>query len=275
MKNLIQIIVRFHFTILFLIIELVCLLLIVSNNNYHKTVFLNSNEAISGGIYNKVSTFSDYVRLSTINDQLSAENTQLHNLLSENYKLSADSFFFFKDSLFKQQYVYRSAKIINNSINKQRNYITLNKGKNQGIEPEMGVIANNSVVGIVKSVSDNYSTVLSLLNSRLKISAKIKKNNHYGSLYWDGKDYRRARLIEIPSHVDIRIGDTIITSSFSSVFPEGLLLGVADEILPSTGGNFREVIVLISNDFNQLSYVDVIGDLLKNERIELEKEVEK
>lgn len=275
MKNLLQIIVRFHFTILFLIIELVCFLLIVNNNNYHKTVFLNSNNAISGGIYNRVNSFSDYVRLTKINDQLSNENTLLHNLLSENYKLSADSFFFYEDTLFKQQYVYRSAKVINNSINKQRNYITLNKGRNQGIQPEMGVVANNGVIGIVKSVSDNYSTVLSLLNSRLKISAKIKKNNHHGSFYWDGKDYRKARLIEIPSHVDIKIGDTITTSSFSSVFPEGILLGTADEVLPSTGGNFREVIVLLSNDFNQISYVDVIGDLLKNERLELEKEVEK
>lgn len=275
MKNLLQIIVRFHFTILFLIIELVCFILIVNNNNYHKTIFLNSNNAISGGIYDKVTSFSDYIRLTKINDQLSSENTLLHNLLSENYKLTADSFFFYEDSLFKQQYVYRSAKIISNSINKQRNYITLNKGRNQGIEPEMGVVANNGVVGIVKSVSDNYSTVLSLLNSRLKISAKIKKNNHHGSLYWDGKDYRKGRLIEIPSHVNINVGDTILTSSYSSVFPEGLLIGTADEILPSTGGNFKEIIILLSNDFNQLSYVDVIGDLLKSERLELEKEVEK
>jgi len=275
MKNLLQIIVRFHFTILFLIIELVCLLLIVNNNNYHKTVFLNSNNAISGGIYEKVTSFSDYIRLTEINDKLSTENTLLHNLLAENYKLSADSFFYYEDSLFKQQYVYRSAKIINNSINKQRNYITLDKGRNQGIKPEMGVITSNGAIGIIKSVSDNYSTVLSLLNSRLKISAKIKKNNHHGSLYWDGKDYRKARLTEIPSHVDINVGDTIITSSYSSVFPEGVLLGTADEILPTTGGNFREIIILLSNDFNQLSYVNVIGDLLKNERIELETEVEK
>jgi len=275
MKNLLQIIVRFHFTILFLIIELVCLLLIVNNNNYHKTVFLNSNNAISGGIYEKVTSFSGYIRLTEINDKLSSENTLLHNLLAENYKLSADSFFYYEDSLFKQQYVYRSAKIINNSINKQRNYITLDKGRNQGIKPEMGVITSNGAIGIIKSVSDNYSTVLSLLNSRLKISAKIKKNNHHGSLYWDGKDYRKARLTEIPSHVDINVGDTIITSSYSSVFPEGVLLGTADEILPTTGGNFREIIVLLSNDFNQLSYVNVIGDLLKNERIELETEVEK
>ena len=254
---------------------MVCFLLIVNNNNYHKTIFLNSNNAISGGIYSKVSSFTDYVRLTKINDQLSHENTLLHNLLSENYKLTADSFFFYNDSLFKQQYVYRSAKVINNSINKQRNYITLNKGKNQGIKPEMGVITDKGVVGIVKSVSNNYSTVLSLLNSRLKISARIKKNKHHGSLYWDGKDFRKAKLIEIPSHVDIQIGDTITTSSFSSVFPEGLLLGTADKILPSKGGNFREVIILLSNDFNQLSYVEVIGDLLKNERLELEKEVEK
>lgn len=254
---------------------MVCLLLIVNNNNYHKTVFLNSNNAISGGIYDKVTSFSDYIRLTNINDQLSKENTLLHNLLAENFKYSADSFFYYEDSIFKQQFVYRSAKVINNSINKQRNYITLNKGRKQGIKPEMGVIANNSVIGIVKSVSNNYSTVLSLLNSRLKISAKIKKNNHHGSLYWDGKDYRKARLTEIPSHVEINIGDTIITSSFSSIFPEGLLLGTASEVLPSSGGNFREIIVLLSNDFNQLSYVDVIGDLLKNERLELEEGFEK
>jgi len=253
----------------------VCLLLIVNNNNYHKTVFLNSNNAISGGIYDKVTSFSDYIRLTKINDQLSKENTLLHNLLAENFKFSADSFFFYQDSIFKQQFVYRSAKVINNSVNKQRNYITLNKGREQGIKPEMGVIANNSVVGIVKSVSNNYSTVLSLLNSRLKVSAKIKKNNHYGSLYWDGKDYRKARLTEIPSHVEINIGDTIVTSNFSSIFPEGLLLGTASEVLPTSGGNFREIIILLSNDFNQLSYVDVIGDLLKNERLELEKGVEK
>jgi len=253
----------------------VCLLLLVNNNNYHKTVFLNSNNAISGGIYEKVTSFSDYIRLTNINDQLSQENTLLHNLLAENFKFSADSFFFYNDSIFKQQFVYRSAKVINNSVNKQRNYITLNKGRDQGIKPEMGVVANNCVVGIVKSVSNNYSTVLSLLNSRLKISAKIKKNNHHGSLYWDGKDYRKARLTEIPSHVEINIGDTIITSSYSSIFPEGLLLGTASEVLPSSGGNFREIVILLSNDFNQLSYVDVIGDLLKNERLELEKGVEK
>ncbi len=274
MKNLIQIIVRFHFTILFLIIELVCFLLIVNNNNYHKATFLNSSNVISGSIYNKMTTFSDYIKLAEINNQLSRENAALHNLLAENYKSSADSFFIHKDSLFNQQYVYRSAKVINNSINKQQNYITLNKGRKQGIEPEMGVATNNGVIGIVKSVSDNYSTVLSLLNSRLKISAKIKKNNHRGSLYWDGKDYRKARLIEIPSHVNINLGDTIITSSYSSVFPEGLLLGTAEKVLPSSGGNFQEIVITLFNDFNQLSYVDVISNLLKDEQLEIEKEVE-
>lgn len=155
------------------------------------------------------------------------------------------------------------------------NYITLNKGSLQGIKPEMAVVTSQGVVGVVKSVSQNFSTAISLLNSRLKISAKIKKNNYFGSVSWDGMNYREARLFEIPIHVSIQPGDTIVTSGFSSIFPEGLMLGTIQEIEPSSGGNFHEVTILLSNDFKALSYVKIIGDLMKSERVELEKGDEK
>lgn len=271
MKNLLHFIVRFHFTILFVVIEIFCLLLLVSYNNYQKTEFLNSSNVVTGSIYDRVSSTTDYLALAETNEQLNRENTKLKNILAESFKVSVDSSYLYNDSLYQQQYIYRTAKIINNSVNKQLNYITLNKGKIHGIKPEMAVVTDNGVVGVINSVSDNFSTAISLLNSRIRVSAKIKKNNYFGSLTWDGKNYKTARLYEIPFHVQIQVGDTIVTSGYSSIFPEGILLGTVQEVLPESGGNFHDVVIDLSNDFKGISYVKVIGDLMKTERIQLEK----
>lgn len=271
MKNLLHFIVRFHFTILFVVIEIFCLLLLVSYNNYQKTEFLNSSNVVTGSIYDRVSSTTDYLALAETNEQLNRENTKLKNILAESFKVSVDSSYLYNDSLYQQQYIYRTAKIINNSVNKQLNYITLNKGKIHGIKPEMAVVTDNGVVGVINSVSDNFSTAISLLNSRIRVSAKIKKNNYFGSLTWDGKNYKTARLYEIPFHVQIQVGDTIVTSGYSSIFPEGILLGTVQEVLPESGGNFHDVVINLSNDFKGISYVKVIGDLMKTERIQLEK----
>ncbi len=249
------------------------MLLLVSYNNYQKTEYLNSSNALTGSLYEKVSSTTDYLALAETNEELNKENTRLKNILAESYKMSVDSSVLYNDSLYQQQYLYRTAKIINNSVNKQLNYITLNKGRLNGIQPEMAVVTDHGVVGVVKSVSNNFSTVISLLNSRISVSAKIKKNNYFGSLSWDGRDYKSARLYEVPIHVLIQTGDTIVTSGYSSIFPEGILLGTVQEILPSSGGNFHELVIAFSNDFKSLSYVKVIGDLMKTERLELEKEV--
>lgn len=273
MKNLIRFIVRFHFTILFIILEVICIALVVGNNNYQKAKFLNSSNAISGGIYNSISSIGDYLSLARVNEELAKENARLHNLLEESYKLSVDSSFRFVDSLYQQEYIYRWARVINNSVNKQLNYITLNKGSLQGIAPEMAVITDKGIVGMVLSVSKNYSTVISLLNHRLNVSAKIQKNNYYGPLSWDGKDYRKVKLSHIPSHVDVAPGDTIVTSGYSSIFPEGKLIGTVADVKSTTGGNFHDISVDLSVDFRQLSYVEVIGDLMKQERLELENNV--
>ncbi|WP_083464551.1 rod shape-determining protein MreC [Marinifilum fragile] len=272
MKNLFHFIVRFHFTILFIVFEIFCLLLLVNYNNYQKSEFLNSSNAISGGIYQKVSSVTDYLSLAQTNEELNRENVRLRNLLHSSYKLTTDSSFIFIDTIYKQQYIYRTAKIINNSVNKQLNYITINKGRIHGIEREMAVVTDNGVVGVVKSVSDNFASVISVLNDRLRISAKLKGNNYHGSLIWDGVDYRKAMLKDIPFHVKIAKGDTIVTSGFSAIFPEGLQLGVVDEVMASSGDNFQNIKVLLSNDFKSLSYVKVVGDLMKEERLKLEEE---
>ena len=134
----------------------------------------------------------------------------------------------------------------------------------------MAVISTNGIVGIVKNVSNNFSTVISILNTSLRVSAKIKKNDYFGSLSWNGINYTKAQLDEIPFHVKISVGDTIITSGYSAIFPEGNLIGTISDFDVKQGGNFYSIPVNLSTDFKNLSYVYIISDFLKKEQINLE-----
>ena len=137
----------------------------------------------------------------------------------------------------------------------------------------MAVVSPNGIVGVVNGVSKRFSTVMSLLNTDLHISAKIKKNNYFGSLSWDGKNYREAILYEIPHHVPVSKGDTIITSGFSTIYPEGVLIGTIKDF-EVKGGNFYEITVRLSTDFKNLTYVNLVSNLRKEEQIELEEQLE-
>jgi len=174
------------------------------------------------------------------------------------------------DTLHQQHYFYTSAKVINQTVNKQHNFLTLNKGSNVGIRPEMGVISADGVIGIVVNVSKKFSTVISLLNLDFRVSAKLAKNNYFGSLHWDGKDYRKVKLDEIPYHIDVNRGDTVITSGYSSIFPEGIVIGTVSNS-EVKGGNFYEIEVDLSVDFKSLAFVDVISNLHREEQKVLEE----
>ncbi len=272
MRNLFHLIVRYYFGILFILFETLCLFILIKYNNFQQSIVLNSSNYICGTVYENIASVTQYINLKQVNEKLNKENSYLRGLLKQSHQLTADSSFVFLDTIYKQKYIYHSAKIVNNSVHKQYNYITLNRGKKNGIKPEMAVIANGGVVGIVISASENYSSVLPVLNRRLKISAKIKKNNYFGSLVWEGKDYRKAILKEIPFNAAIQKGDTIVTSGYSQIFPEGILVGTIDEITYEKGSNFYQIGVLLSNDFKQLSYVQVIENLMREEELENIKE---
>ncbi len=269
MKNLIRFILRFHFVILFIIIEFVSLSVAFQFNNYQKAKVVKIIQNIKGFHHAKILSITEYLKLRETNEKLAFENVRLNNILQQAYR--SDEIFFYKkeDTIFKQQYYLTTAKVINNSVNKQHNFITLNKGFEQGVKPEMAVISPDGVVGIVFGVSKRYSTVISLLNTNLKISAKLKKDDYFGSLEWDGKDYRNAVLNEIPYHVNIRRGDTIITSGYSTIFPEGVLLGYIDDFQVE-GGNFYKIKVILSTDFKNLTYISLISNLHKQEQFKLE-----
>ena len=166
---------------------------------------------------------------------------------------------------------YTSARVINNSVNRPFNYITLNKGRKDGIKPDQGIISASGIVGVVTNVSESYSVGLSVLNRRWSISAKLKKSGYFGSLFWQGNNYRMASLMEIPYHVEISPGDTVVTSGYSSVFPEGIMIGTIQSFDQSEGENYYNIQVELSTDFRALSYVEVVENVNREEINQLER----
>ena len=274
MRSLFNFLLRIHFLLLFILIEVFSISLLINKTNFHKARFVNFTRQVAGNFYTKTTKLKQYLSLAEENQRLAEENNRLLNIIESTYK--SDEIFFrsVNDTIFNQRYHYTSAQIVNNSINKKHNFLTLNKGSEQGLRPEMAVVSDGSIVGIVKGVSKNYATVISLLNLDLRISSMVKKNGYFGSLNWDGKGYQTAILNEIPLHADIQVGDTIITSGFSSIFPEGILIGFIGDF-EEKSGSFYEIEVKLSTDFKSLGNVNVIGNLIQIEKLELEKQAVK
>jgi rod shape-determining protein MreC len=178
------------------------------------------------------------------------------------------------DSIYIQKYQFIQGRVINNSTNKQNNYLTLNIGKRSGVHKEMAVISPVGVVGVVKDVSDNFSSVISLLNRNLRISAMIKRSGYFGSLYWDGKNYHYAKLTDLPNHIVVNKGDTVITSGYSAMFPKGEIIGIVDKVENQKGSDFMTVTVRLSVDFKKLDYVMVVKNLLREEQLQLEHNID-
>jgi rod shape-determining protein MreC len=255
---------------LFLALEAISFSLMVSLNNYQRVAFVNSSNDIFGTVYERFSNLDDYFSLSRTNARLAAENASLRKQLEfrirnqEKYPINRP------DTVDAPAYYFASAKVISNSVNKQFNYITLNKGSRQGIKPDMGIICADGVVGVITNVSPNYSTGLSLLNKRLSIPAKIKQNNYFGALVWDGEHSNTADLKEIPFHIMVNVGDTVVTSGYSSIFPEGIMIGTISKFDVESGTNFYNIKVELSTNFRTLKYVEVVKNTKQDELKRLE-----
>lgn len=284
MRNLIALLARYHVFLLFLFLEIVCLLLIVRFNSFQGAGILNSCNVVAGSLLSTTNQFKNYIALGQVNRNLTDENAQLRSqiklLEAQLLQKQIDSIckqeapaFIPQDSLNVPQYTYIGASVINNTTNKANNYITINKGAKHGIKPEMAVIGRDGVVGIVKNVSDNFATIISLLHKSMRISAKIKENNYSGSLQWDVLNPRIAVLDDIPIHATVNDQDSILTSGYSSFFPPNVPIGVVSRWASSenTSGNFYDIKVTLSTNFSKLSYVYVIDYKDKNEQKKLEK----
>lgn len=235
----------------------------VVQNNYQRAAFLNSTNRLTTTVFNSYNNITGYFGLMSENRQLREENILLREQIEQSFRITDTNVYIQKEPLFR----YIGAKIISNTIGKQKNYTILNKGKIHGIEPDMGVFTSDGVVGTVVEVSENYARVMSLLHLQNKTSARIRKNNHIGSVHWNGVDFRYGLLTDIPAHVELLPGDTIITSGNSLIFPEGLVIGLVSAPAEyDQKSKFKRAEIRFSVDFNKLYHAYVIVNLMKEEQ---------
>lgn len=270
MRNLIFFIYKYYAFFMFFTLEVSAFVVIYRFNNYQKASFVNYTTGVTSSFYTVVSNTQDYFNLRRVNDSLQIENARLRSELLTSYYKNNFTPTQINDTVYKQQYEYIPAQVVSNSVTKRNNYITLNRGRLHGIEPEMGVISENGIVGIVMNVSNHYCTVLSLLNNNCKISAKLQKNGAFGSLVWDGDDPKFAALRDVNKHVPLMTNDLIITSNFSTIFPEGIPIGKIYAHSLDAGDNFHTIKVELFTDFSSVSTVYVIRNLLKQEQQDLQ-----
>ena len=252
-------------------LELIALSFTFNNLNFHKSKFVNSANNITGGVFTTISNSSEYLNLKSENFRLSEENTRLRNSIERNISVSFDiDSTVIDSSKYHQKYIYSQAKIINNNYSKTFNFLTINKGKNHKIDKEMAVINSLGVIGITENTSSNYTRVQSILNTNSRINARLKGNTTYfGTLRWDSKDYNVVQLHDIPRQAPLKIGDTIETGGKSTIFPEGIPIGVISKINQGNTAD-NKVDVQLFNDMSNLGYVYIIKNLHKEEIKSLE-----
>ncbi len=270
MRTLLLIFRKYQVFILFLLLEGISLSLIFQHNHYQNAVFYNSATIYVGRTLEITNSIKAYFSLNTINQNLAHENQQLRKELAQmrqqKYRQNQSTKL---DSALPRQYEFVVARVVNNTTHRSNNYITLNRGRKDGIEPGMGVIGPLGIVGKVKSCTENYATVISLLHSNLIISAFVKSNDAIGRVQWDGKNYRTAKLLEISNHLKVSVGDTVLTSGFGKVFPPSTMVGTIKR-LATKSQTYFDIDVLLSTQFNQLTYVYVVKNQLKIEQETLE-----
>lgn len=267
MRNLIDFFVRNSAWFVFIFYMILSSILLFNNNPYQQSVYLTSANTVVSSIYDKINSVTSYFYLRDINEDLQKRNAALElevlalREIVKDYKAQS------MDSIQspQSQYDYILSRVISNSISLQHNYITVNKGTEDGVVSEMGVVDQNGVVGIVNVMGKKSSRVISLLNPNLRLSCKVKGSDYFGSLVWDGKSPNYAILEEMPRHVEFEKGDTIVTSGYSAVFPEGLNVGVIENQLTSGGDNFYSLRVRLLSDFSHLSTVRLIKNNMKEE----------
>jgi rod shape-determining protein MreC len=271
MRNIIEFLWRNYFFFLFIILEIIAVFIIINNNYYQGRVVINSTNDFSGSLLKTTDNLKKYLSLKKANVILAEENARFYNMSPESFIKTDTLKVFIEDLEYNKQYRYYAAGVISNSINRRNNYMKLDKGARHGLQPDMAVLAPNGVVGQIIEVSENFSSVMTIINTNLRISAKHKKSGQVGSLTWDGRDYRSGTLSDIPSHAEINIGDSIVTSGFSYIYPEGQLIGLVDDFYIKTGENFFTVDVQFAVDYNKIFHVYAVENILRDELLELEE----
>ena len=275
MRNLLNFLLKYNYWFLFIFLEVICFVLLFRFNNYQQSVYFTSANVVTGKVYEVSGSVSSYFHLKSVNEDLLDRNMlleqQIANLENALRERQVDSVIVNSiRNLDNKDYQIFKAHVIRNSLNQADNYITLDKGSSSGIRPEMGVVDGNGVVGIVYKTSPNYSLVISVLNSKSSISCKIVGSEYFGYLKWEHGDSRYAYLKDLPRHAEFNLGDTVVTSGYSTVFPAGVMVGTVDDMSDSNDGLSYLLKIKLATDFGKLGDVRVIARTGQMEQQELE-----
>jgi rod shape-determining protein MreC len=274
MRNILVFIIRYHFLLLFLLLEFFSITLLINSTYYQSSAILKAGSRVTGRFYTSISNTTEYLKLRTTNEHLAQENALLRQMKGVSFLRNDTASFWVNDTLYKQQYKYIVSRVVLNTVGKRNNYIMLDKGSRSGIQKDMAVITSKGIVGTVVNVSENFCWVMSLLNKHTRISGRISKNNQMGTIVWNGVDHLYGTLTDIPAHVKIAKGDTIVSSGYSYIFPAGLMIGTITDYRVEQGEHFYTIPFRFSVDFNALQYVYVVKNLMKDEQESLEKTME-
>jgi rod shape-determining protein MreC len=272
MQQIIFFLIRNKNFLLFIALFSISIFLTIQTHSYHKNKFVNSSNAITGGIYSIKSSITDYFNLREKNKILINENTRIRKQL-ESYKSKVVNQNIDTSSILSKYY-FVSAKVINNSFSKTKNKLTINKGKRDSIQLDLGVITSKGIVGIIDNVSNKYATIQSILNTNSQINAKLKNVKHFGSLVWNAEDPNVIQLIDIPRLAPVKTGDTIVTGGRSTIFPEGILIGAVIDFELTEDENSQNLNIQLFNDMTNLEHVYIIDNIDTQEIINLEKGLE-
>ena len=262
MYNLRRFIIKHHFVILFILLEVISILLLANSQQFHRNRMVNTTNDVVGKIYEWGGAIGNYFRLNKANEQLAEENAMLRQRLSVVYDTTTCTYDISQgDTLYK----YIPAQVVNNSTNQANNYIIINKGAVDGVERDMSVISTDGIVGVVTDVSRHYASIMSLLHSKSVVGVRIKESQELASVKWETNNYRYGMVEDIPTHILLQKGDTILTSSHSYIFPEDLMVGTVEEFYPTAVDALNRAKIRFATDFATLRHVYVIKDLHKPE----------
>ena len=275
MDSLLRFLKSIHFQLIFIALEVIALILAIGGDAKRNSVFCTSANFVTGRIYDLAWNYVSYFNLREENAMLMEQLSNIRRKNSMFYVSDTAKFQTQTDSLGKLKYRFITASVLKNSINSKNNFMTLDVGEAEGVHPDMAVVSASGAVGIVVNTSEHFSLAISLLNNKVGISAKLKNSNFYGKLNWTGEDYHTAILHEIPNHVILTVGDTVVTSGYSAIFPPGIPVAVIDSFERNSDDNFYSIKVKFTTDLKCLANVFVIENLMQDEQYQLEEEESK
>jgi rod shape-determining protein MreC len=275
MRNLLVFFSKYNAFFLFLVFEIFSITIFVNYNSFQKASVINSSNALTGSFYSKMNQFYGYLSLGQVNDSLAAENARLRNKLKSSFFIDSIAKHKISDTVYKIQYEYIEARVVNNSTNKISNYITINRGRKNGIVKGMGVICSEGIVGKIINVSEHYSVVQSLLHKDSQFSAMLADHKEIGYIEWnDNLDPHKGILKDVSNNSLPKLGEKVVTSGFS-LFPEGIPVGRITNLHLRNGGYSLNMEVALSVDFGKLQYVDVVENKFAAEQTGLEAQQKK